>query len=162
MSIIDTLITDRTEADKARVLQLNAKGWAAMTAEEQALYLSDQLKGAYTVHDLTRVETACVYLAERINAAGVAVSVTPHEWEDKDFTINSQLASYRQNIVALRAALAVLPGTAEVPGSIPALTVQEANDIESILLSIDKALDNIAAAHRHCGVTITGLGGIRI
>lgn len=156
MSIIDTLITDRTEADKARVLQLNAKGWAAMTAEEQALYLSDQLKGAYTVHDLTRVETACVYLAERINAAGVAVSVTPHEWEDKDFTINSQLASYRQNIVALRAALAVLPGTPSVPESIPALTIEEANHIEQILLNIDSMLDLMAAAPIFSGEIYAG------
>ena len=35
-TIIDTLVTDRTQADVERVKALAAKGFAAMTAAEQA------------------------------------------------------------------------------------------------------------------------------
>ena len=34
--IIDTLVTDRTQADVERVRELAAKGFSAMTSDEQA------------------------------------------------------------------------------------------------------------------------------
>jgi hypothetical protein len=45
-TIIDTLITDRTQADVARAEELSAKGFAAMTANERAEWLAG-MKGAW-------------------------------------------------------------------------------------------------------------------
>lgn len=66
-TIIDTLITNRTQADVERVKALAAKGFAGMTAAEQAEWLAG-MKGAYNAADLNRVETALNYLAGRLGA----------------------------------------------------------------------------------------------
>lgn len=88
------LITDRTEADRLYLEELNAKGWAAMTEEErffwrsgtaEALELLDGVletsdglivgagdgvvRGAYNVEDMNRVETA----VQSISAQAVAL-----------------------------------------------------------------------------------------
>ena len=64
-TIIDTLITDRTAADVARVEELATKGFAAMTADERAEWLGG-MKGAYNASDLNRVGAALNYLAARL------------------------------------------------------------------------------------------------
>lgn len=69
MSIIDTLITDRTQADVNRVLTLSAKGWAAMTAAEREEFAAG-MKGAYNATDLNRVNAAMEYLESRLVAMG--------------------------------------------------------------------------------------------
>ena len=69
MSIIDTLITDRTQADVNRVLTLSAKGWAAMTAAEKEEFEAG-MKGAYKATDLNRVNAAMEYLDTRLKAMG--------------------------------------------------------------------------------------------
>lgn len=60
-TIIDTLITDRTTSDVARVHELAVKGYAGMTAAELA-----GMKGAYNDVDLNRVGTALNYLRDRL------------------------------------------------------------------------------------------------
>lgn len=75
MSIIDTLIIDRTQADAELARRLSAMGWAAMTDEQRALYLSDQLKGAYKASDLNRVNAAMDYLVGRLKAQGINVAL---------------------------------------------------------------------------------------
>lgn len=67
-----TLVTDRTAADVARVKALAAKGWAAMTADEQAEWLTD-MKGAYNAGDLNRVSACLEDLVQRFGWAGYAV-----------------------------------------------------------------------------------------
>ena len=94
MSVLDTLITDRTLADVQRLKYLMSLGWANMTPAEQNEYLSgggaplydannEQLfdsqneplysndsggtqKGAYNYTDLNRVETAVDYVADEL------------------------------------------------------------------------------------------------
>lgn len=91
MSVLDTMVTDRTQADVNRLRYLLAKGWQNMTADEQAeytggttplqdsdseyLYDSDDeqlyaiggaIRGAYNYTDLNRVETAVAYLASAL------------------------------------------------------------------------------------------------
>lgn len=48
-TIIDTLITNRTQADVERVWELAAKGFAAMTADEQAEWQPRRRKYARNV-----------------------------------------------------------------------------------------------------------------
>lgn len=62
------LIYDRTQADVARIKNLNAKGWANMTADEKAYYLSGVVKGAYNAADINRVSTAQATLKEYFDA----------------------------------------------------------------------------------------------
>lgn len=64
-TIIDTLITDRTAADVARVHELAVKGYAGMTVAELAEWLAG-MKGAYNAVDLNRVGTALNYLRDRL------------------------------------------------------------------------------------------------
>ena len=66
-TIIVTLVTDRTQADVERVRELAAKGFAAMTAAEQAEWLTG-MKGAYNAADLNRVGIALNYLAARLSS----------------------------------------------------------------------------------------------
>ena len=55
------LITDRTQANVARVRALVSKGWGEMTLSEKNEFLGG-LKGAYNATDLNRVESAVAYL----------------------------------------------------------------------------------------------------
>lgn len=92
MSVIDTLVTDRTQADRIYLESLLAKGWEGMTEDERhyftgegevpledsegvVLYGSDGVmlwatdsiavvKGAYNTDDINRVDNAVTYLAE--------------------------------------------------------------------------------------------------
>lgn len=100
MSILDTLITDRTAADVERLRTLLKKGWQGMTAEERDEYMNgatvqltdadsqplfDSLgeplysadgaiqKGAYNYGDLNRVESAVAYVAAELVQAPVAL-----------------------------------------------------------------------------------------
>lgn len=93
MSVIDTLITDRTQADVSRVEELAAKGWHNMTRDEQlewmygnatvvkwsdgitlqctdgilTLYTQDTSnRGAYTPNDWNRVESAVDFMSAEL------------------------------------------------------------------------------------------------
>lgn len=156
MSIIDTLITDRTQADVDRVLALSAKGWAGMSPEERAEW-SAGLKGAYNASDLNRVREAMEYLAGVFGAYGYAVSLRPmRTWAAGDIPAASGLDAYLANLSALRGAAAVLPTTPAVPESMERLTYVTANDIERILADLDRQLANMAAAWFYTGELFSG------
>lgn len=72
--IIDDLITDRTQADVARVVALRAIGYDNMTAEEKAEYAAS--KGAYNYTDLNRVGNAIVYVKNLLDQIASDVSDT--------------------------------------------------------------------------------------
>ena len=69
MSIIDTLITDRTRDDAQRWAELAAKGWMGMSAVEQAEWNAG-MKGAYNATDLNRVTAAMDYINEQLKGYG--------------------------------------------------------------------------------------------
>ena len=75
MSIIDTLITDRSQADVAALRALAALGWDNMTPAQKAAWSAS--KGAYNATDLNRVGEAMDYLAALMDAAGVNPDYTP-------------------------------------------------------------------------------------
>ena len=130
-----TLITDRTAEDVA----------------------NKTAKGFYNASDLNRVGAAVQYVAERFAAQGYAVEVSPKtDWLASDIPTASELETYRQNIAALRALLAVMPTTPETPDSMAGLTYTEANDIEQILLDLDALLTNAAAAWYQSGELYAG------
>lgn len=86
MSIIDSLIIDRTSADvsyaRQQTLKILRSGWDSLTESEQSEYLAG-LKGAYNPSDLNRVTHAMEYLVERLRSYGYAVKYekvkVPHQ-----------------------------------------------------------------------------------
>ena len=70
MSIIDELITDRTQSDVTHWKELHDKGWAGMTDEEKAEWNTAAMKGAYNYTDLNRVTEAMDYLDETFTRYG--------------------------------------------------------------------------------------------
>ena len=144
MSVIDTLVTDRTEADVSRYSELRDKGWAAMTTAEKAEWVAG-MKGAYNASDLNRVASAMAYLSQRFASAGYSVPVSsPTDWANGDIPRKDDLDTYLDDLRRIRAALAVMDTTPSAPGSMDYLTWAKANDIEKIRADVDDLLTKIA------------------
>lgn len=159
-TIIDTLVTDRTQADVERAKALAAKGFAAMTAAEQAEWLGG-IKGAYNASDLNRVGTALNYLAGRLGAiCGRSIAWSAKtDWAVTDIATASQAAEYRKHIQDIRNALAYPVGTPDAP-ELGRLTYTGANDIERILVLCEELIDNITKAFRYTGAAECATGGL--
>ena len=150
------LITDRTQADVDAVRALAAKGWAKMTDTEKAAWTAG-LKGAYNAADLNRVGAAVLYIAGRLTDAGYHAPVAPkQDWQLQDIPTPAQMQRYLADISTVRAALAVMPTTPEVPTSMDTLTYTEANDIEQILLDVDALITKLISAYYYSGELIAG------
>ena len=151
------LITDRTQADVERVRQLSRRiSTGAATAEEIAEY-GGAMKGSYNAEDLNRVGAAVEYVANRLREYGYSVTVTPKtDWRAGEIPTAEQLETYRGNVAALRAVLPVGKSTPETPNSMERLTYQKANDLEQILLDIDRLITNITLAWFYAGEVFSG------
>ena len=160
-TIIDTLITDRTQADVERVKELAVKGFAGMTADERAEWLAG-MKGAYNAADLNRVGTAMNYLAGRLGAiCGRSITWTAKtDWAVTDIATASQAEEYRQQIRDIRSALTYPAGTPDAP-ELARLTYTSANDIERILTLCEELIVNAAKSFRHTGAAECAAGGLR-
>lgn len=159
-TIIVTLVTDRTQADVERVRELAAKGFAAMTAAEQAEWLAG-MKGAYNASDMNRVGTALNYLAGRLGAiCGKSIAwPAKTDWAVTDIITASQAEAYRQQIQDIRDALAYPAGTPDAP-QLARLTYTGANDIERILALCEDLIVNVAKSFRHTGAAECAAGGL--
>ena len=159
-TFIDTLITDRTQADVERVRELAEKGFAGMTAGEQAEWLAG-MKGAYNASDLNRVGTALNYLAGRLaSICGRSIAWTAKtDWAVTDIITASQAAEYRRQIQDIRDALAYPAGTPDAP-ELGRLTYTDANNIERILKLCEDLIVNVAKSFRHTGAAECAAGGL--
>lgn len=130
MSIIGTLITDRTQAD------VDARNG----------------KGTYNASDLNRVAAAMNYVAGRLESAGYDPHISPKtDWKDDDWVGPDAQAVYLGYLAELRSQFAMMQTTPNVPPDMEKLTYQEANDIEKILEDIDRLLTNAAQAWFYSG-----------
>ena len=159
-TIIDTLITNRTQADVERVRALAAKGFAAMTAAEQAEWLAG-MKGEYNAADLNRVGTALNYLAARLSSiCGKSIAWTAKtDWAVTDIPVASQAETYRRQIQDIRDALAYPAETPDAP-QLGRLTYTDANNIERILKLCEDLIVNVAKSFRHTGAAECAAGGL--
>lgn len=159
-TIIVTLVTDRTQADVEHVKALAAKGFAAMTAAEQAEWLAG-MKGAYNASDMNRVGTALNYLAARLAPiCGMSIAWSAKtDWAVTDIITASQAEAYRKQVQSIRDALAYPEGTPDAPG-LDRLTYTGANDIERILALCEELIDNITKAFRYTGAAECATGGL--
>lgn len=156
MSVIDTLVTDRTEADVSRYSELRDKGWAEMTTAEKAEWVAG-MKGAYNASDLNRVASAMAYLSQRFASAGYSVPVSsPTDWANGDIPTKGDMDTYLDDLRRIRAALAVMDTTPSAPGSMDYLTWAKANDIEKILVDVDDALGRLLLSPFYSGEIYSG------
>ena len=151
------LITDRTQADVSRAeylaRRLNAGAATAAEVEEYG----GAMKGSYNAEDLNRVGAAVEYVANRLREYGYAVTVQPKtDWRAGEIPTAAELETYRGNVAALRAVLPVGKNTPQTPNSMERLTYKKANDLEQILLDIDRLITNITLAWYFAGEVFSG------
>ena len=147
MSVIDTLVTDRTQADVDYARSLCAKGIANMTADELTAF-NGPLKGMYNYTDLNRVETAVAYVAaELASVPSALVDFDPSDyssvsvktnWKASDYPTNLQMVRYIANIKLIRDAFPEA-SIAWIPDTMDDLDYSSANNIEQLLKDIDAA-----------------------
>lgn len=136
MSIIDTLVTDRTQAD----------------ADAQ------NEKGTYNAADLNRVTEAMEYLNGTLNEYGYITGYEPvmvadgrTEWQKQDEPSEEQLSDYLRNVEKMRSVLELLPTTPDTPSGMDGLTIHAANDIEQILSDVWLVILQVVHSFARCG-----------
>lgn len=170
MSVIDTLITDRTATDVQYIKALNAKGWADMTAFEREywlgelapLYASDGLleasdgqlytsdgdgtvRGAYNAADLNRVGAACAYLYALFISLGYSVpsyAALKTDWTVTDIPTAAQMTTYLNTVAALKA---VWTAETALPATMSKIDYADANNIEALLVEVDGQITRLAS-----------------
>jgi hypothetical protein len=151
-----SLVTDRTERDVERWRLLHAKGWAGMTEEERAEWRAG-MKGAYNYEDMNRVESAVVFISNRLTEAGYPVSPTVNPaWSVKDHPSKADMDRYLGNIALLRAMLPLYKETPRAPSTSKRLDYLAANDIETILADLDRQLSAISQSWYYAGDVFSG------
>lgn len=70
-------------------------------------------------------------------------ALDPYTWYKEDNPTSTQMAQYLANVSKIRSALGKLQEATEVPSSLKKLTVEKANAIEKILVSVESAIDGI-------------------
>lgn len=173
MSVMDTLVFDRTASDVQRVKTLKSQimtnGFSSLSAAERTEYLAG-MKGAYNYTDMNRVGQAVAFLAGRLTSLpgeletyrasiGVGedeifdlpydpdqVSVNPKtNWTVSDIPTESQIRTYLANISNLRSILALPSGTPSPPANLNAMNYTTANNLERILYVIYQAFLEVEA-----------------
>lgn len=156
--IIDTLITDRTQADVSRVKTLTTK-WlnGTITNAEKTEWLNG-MKGAYNYTDLNRVGEAVQYIAAVLNGSGRSVSVTgKDDWTMADIPTRAQESAFLADLTLLKANVSA--DVPEVPTTLDNLDYETANLIEQILLDVYNAIIYEGANWERCGIAICGVEG---
>lgn len=155
-----TLVTDRTKADFQRWEYLRNKGFANMTAEERTEWLAGNMKGAYNKGDLNRVGEALNYLHDRLNAAGyITYPLTfkaKTNWTVTSIPTADDLTYYLKCVSSVRAALTLFATTPPAPTDTGALNIEEANNIEKILIDVEMLINNMIAAQYYSNDIFSG------
>lgn len=155
--IIDTLITDRTQADVDRVTELTQKFLlGTITTAEKAEYMAG-MKGAYNYTDLNRVGEAVAYIADVMSQSGHVFSVTAkQDWTMEDIPTIEQMNAFLNDLSLLKANSTA---STQVPPSMDKLTYQRANQIEQLLIEAYNSIIREGADWDRSGIAISGLEG---
>ena len=150
------LITNRTARDVARWKELHDKGWDAMTVEEQTEWLAG-MRGAYKHTDMNRVESAVKTLVARFVERGYDITLTTKtNWARTGWPTVADMNRYFGNVEALRVATGVnLPAPA-TPTTATRFDYEKANDLEKILLAVERWLDSSEESHYYSGEIYAG------
>lgn len=156
MSVIDTLITDRTQDDVDTFAKLAKMRWQDMSDAERATFNAG--RGDYSADAMNRVGEAVNYLVARVNAAGGRIRPFNRTYGAAEEITESSSAEYLSAIATVRAAVAVFETTPAVPDSLAGLDYVKANNIEKILKDVDTLLTNAQLAIIYSGEVFAGEG----
>ena len=186
MSIIDTLITNRTQADVLRLQELTEKGLENMTSEELAEWFGHEVgylfdanedflvdssgadllvvtkagtghMGAYNASDLNRVGQAILYAAGLYSQYGYNLVVNPKtDWSNADYPTSSQMQAYLDDIQTIRNVVAAFPTTPDAPETMEGIDWKTANSIEQIMIDMDKIIPILIKTFIPCGEALCG------
>lgn len=149
MSIIDTLVYDRTQEDVARVDQLAERINAKIASDEEIAEWETDSKGKYNASDLNRVGAACEYLYNEMTRLAFSVSgysALRTDWTEEEVPTPEQMATYLSTIAALKA---VWDTAQEIPSTMDGLTVEGANNIEKLIADVDDYMHRLVySMHR--------------
>ena len=113
------------------------------------------VRGAYNASDLNRVGLAVELIAGWMHQAGYLAPVSPKkDWALLDAPVQSQMDTYLANVAALRDQFPLQ--ALEVPADMEDLELQEANDIETILVRADETLEMLSKSFWVCGEPVCG------
>ena len=137
MSIIDTLVTDRSAADVA----------------------AKNEKGTYNAADLNRVSEAVAYLRPIFTEFGYAVDDSESElrtWAENELPRASEMAAYLASVKDLDEHFAYARNMVRLPVSMARLNHEGANNIEKFLAEIHAAFERMAQAWYYSGEIYSG------
>ena len=142
---VDSLITDRTQADVDWVIELKnkilANGFDSLTSEEQSEYMNG-MRGAYNSSVIYRVQSACVFLKAPFTDAGIPLEgytgYTP--FNIGEAPTSEKLAAYLANVASFKKAANL---TQEIPETMDRLSFEDANNIEKLLIQADSYICGI-------------------
>ena len=131
MSVIDTLIFDRTQSD--------------ITNDTDKAYID--------YGDLNRIEEAVQYLSNILNTYGYPNTTNNKtDWNMAEFRKQEDCTRIKQNYIALKNAYV---SKFTVP-NFEWQTIEEANNIEKILVDIEKIIKNMEQEFIYSGVSNSG------
>lgn len=150
-----TLITDRKQSDIDRAKQLiaKAKNIESLSSSELEEYLGG-LKGCYNISDLNRVESAVQYISDLLNSYNYTNEVETKEWRDGELFTITEMERYLRNLDILKASYYSYDYTPIVPSSYK--SVNEANDIEKILIDLESIIKKMMAIFRYANTFNSG------
>lgn len=110
--------------------------------------------GQYQAQDLNRVESWCVYLANKLTSYSYPVSiVTKTNWTMSDKRTTSQMERIRKNIKAIAQAFYSFT---QIAPSVTNFDFNKANNWEKILYEIDTLLTNMITIFLYSGTFYSG------
>lgn len=118
------IVTDRSQSDVDRVLELLQKGWDNFNVDEKTEWISG-MKGALNRSDMQRIQNNTKLLSDVLELNLTVADVPEHQNE-------TFLISVINNTEVIRSAYMIHGDTPQTP-SMPVNTYQKMNDIEKIL-----------------------------
>ena len=156
----NSLITDRTQSDFERWKYLRDKGFENMTDSERSEWLSGELKGSYHSTDLNRVGEALNYLRNRLAETGYITYpidfIARTNWTITSIPTAEDLTYYLKCVSNIRGAMAQFETTPPAPTDTGALNIDEANNIEKILIDVETLINNMLSARLYTADVYTG------
>lgn len=128
MSVIDTLIFDRSEFD--------------------LLYETD--KSFYNFEDFNRIGHAQQYIQKALEVAGYDIDISPKiDWKEGDEPTATDLNQYIYNLNILRQKYYTFVNTPATPEDFRFFTIEQANNIERILVDLDTILQRMRKSYKY-------------
>lgn len=161
MSVIDTLIIDRTQDDVFRVKALNGKDLSQWTQSEREEYLLATMRGAYNASDLNRVGHACAYLYDLISGYGYDIpGYVPlrTDWTLYDVPTQSEMSNY---INTVRSFKSLWSAITDIPSNMDNISYHDANNIERLLKEVDTQIGLVSSIYIRSGA-INAISGVSI